>query len=73
MKLTVKNNCTHNELLNTSMNTKARKEDKNLQNYLLSSSLHLSNLLFAKTAQSSYDNADFAKTDTPTNNVTIYY
>jgi len=59
-----------------SMNTtKARKDlyDKNLQNYLLSSSLHLSNSLFVKTAHSSYDKADSAKTDTTTNNVTINY
>ncbi|XP_008178873.1 uncharacterized protein LOC100574908 isoform X2 [Acyrthosiphon pisum] len=70
MKLIVKDNCTHDELLlNASMNTIGRKDDKNLQNYLLSSSLHLSNSLFAKTTHSSYDNVDFAKTDTPTNNV----
>jgi len=66
--------CTHNELLlNASMNTKTRIEDKNLQNYLLSSSLHLSNSLFAKTAHSSYDNADFEKPDTSTDNVIINY
>ncbi|CAI6363246.1 unnamed protein product [Macrosiphum euphorbiae] len=68
MKLIVKDN-QHNELLNVSKNTKARKDDKNLKNYLLSSSLHLSNSLFANTASSSYDNANFSKSDTPTNNV----
>jgi len=55
------------------MNTKARKDlcDGNVQNYLLSSSLHLSNSLFVKTAHSLYDSADFTKTDTSTNNVNI--
>jgi len=72
MKLIVRDD-QHNELLNVSKNTKARKDDKNLKNYLLSSSLHLSNSLFANTASSSYDNANFAKSDTPTNNVIINY
>ncbi|XP_008185064.1 uncharacterized protein LOC100571746 [Acyrthosiphon pisum] len=70
MKLINKDNCTYNELsLNAPMKTKRRKDDKNLQINLLSSSLHLSNSLFAKTTHSSYDNADFAKTKTLTKKV----
>jgi len=55
------------------MNIKARKDlhDNNLQNYLLSSSLHLSNSLLVRKACPSFNNADLTKTNTPTNNVII--
>jgi len=78
MKRIVENKSTHDELLsNASMNQnkKARKDfcDKNLQSYLLSSSLHLSNPLLAIKACPSFNNADLTKKNTPTNKVIINY
>jgi len=56
-------------------NKKARKDlcDNNLQSYLLSSSLHLSNSLLVVKACPSFNNADSTKTNTPTNRVIINY
>ncbi|KAL5236361.1 hypothetical protein ACI65C_003771 [Semiaphis heraclei] len=73
MKRIVEDKCTRDELsTNASMNQnkKARKDlcDNNLQSYLLSSSLHLSNPLLVIKACPSFNNADLTNTDTSTNN-----